>query len=235
MLEFLTAHFHFIVYSFEIVSAIIGLLYYKKYKNTTTLIFIYFLLYTVFVELLGASLVYFQHTAIIQFLRSFGMRSMIWFNVFWMFGSVLFLAYYYHAILKTKRYKQYVILLSAVFGMVFIGYVIFDFQTFLVAHSPIYQLLGAATITICITIYFIELLNSQDILIAFRSVSFYVSISIFFWWIIVTPAFLFDAYNTVSDWDFVNLRRRIFLFANIFMYTCFIIGLIVSKPALKND
>ena len=90
--------------------------------------------------------------------------------------------------------------------------------------------MGACSLLICLTLYFIELLQSSLVLDFKRLLSFYVSIAIFTWWLIITPLVFFEIYNTIEDYDYANLKRLIFLFANVFMYTCFTIGLIVSKP-----
>ncbi|MCB0447396.1 MAG: hypothetical protein KDD03_07775 [Gelidibacter sp.] len=106
---------------------------------------------------------------------------------------------------------------------------------FLKTHASFYQLSGALATIFCIALYFIQLLKSDAIVVMFTTFGFYASVGLFVWWLIVTPVLFFDVYNTTSDWDFANLKRRIFLFANIFMYTCFSVGLIISKPQLKND
>ena len=230
MLKFLTENFNFITYGFEILAASIAIILYNKYKNTSTKYFIFFLLYIVFVELVGASFLYFSSSTGIIFLRSFGIRSTNWYNVFWMFGSVMFVICYYHSILKLRLNVYIIRVIAFLFTTIFIGHIIFNFEVFLKSHPPIYMLLGAFTTLICVALYFIEFLKGEAIVNAFKTFSFYASASLFIWWLIITPLIFFDIYNTVNDWDFVNLKRRIFLFTNMFMYSCFAIGLIVSVP-----
>ena len=60
MIDFITKNFNFIVYFFEIVALITGVLMFKKHKNSVTKIFIFFIAYAVFVELVGVFLIYFK-------------------------------------------------------------------------------------------------------------------------------------------------------------------------------
>ncbi|WP_161804990.1 hypothetical protein [Lacinutrix mariniflava] len=125
--------------------------------------------------------------------------------------------------------------LVIIFSVLILGHLFMHPLIFFRENHSFYQLSGAFTLLIACSIYFIELINSEAINNAFKTYSFYALSGVILWWIIITPILFFDAYNTVSDWDFVNLKRRIFVFANIFMYSCFAIGLIVSKPHFKND
>lgn len=229
MLKFLTEYFNFISNGIELVAALTGILCFRKYKSTTTKYFIYFLFYIVFVEAVGVGFYYFKTSPIISFLRSFGIKSVAWFNLFWMFGSVLFVMCYFHSLLKLKSYKILIKITALVFSMLMLGHFYMYPELFLKTHAPFYLLMGAFATSICVVLYFVELLKSDAIIDMFATFGFYASVGLLVWWLIISPVFFYDIYNTTSDWDYVNLKRLIFLFANIFMYTCFSVGLIVSK------
>lgn len=233
MEEFLTKNFNFITYGFELLAALAGILYCKKFKNTTTEYFIYFLIYIFFVEFIGASLLYFATSPPIKLIRSIGIRSINWYNLFWFFGSILFVLFYFHSLMKLKQYKVIIKIVALLFSLVMLGHFILYFEIFMTSHPKIYQFLGLLATFICITLYFIELLKTDSILHIFKTFGFYASFGLFLWWLIITPVIFFDHYNTISDWSFVNLKRQIFLFANIFMYTTFIFALVFCKP--END
>ena len=235
MIEYLTQNFNFITYGFEIIALIIGALHFRKYKNSTTKYFVYFLLYIVFVELVGACFFYTDTFFVINFLRSLGINSTVWYNVFWMIGSVLFIIYYFYSLISLKLFKVFTKITALIFLVAMIVHVYIHPNLFLTSHPSFYQLSGALATFISIALYFIQLLNSDAIIDMFRTFGFYASIGLFVWWLIITPVLFFDIYNSTSDWDYANLKRLIFLFANIFMYTCFSIGLFISKPELKND
>ena len=230
MVDFLTSNFNFIIYGFELLAAIVGVLCYKKFKDTATLYFIYFLIYVFFVELIGASLIYFNTFPPIKMIRSIGIRSMNWYNLFWFFGSIVFVLFYFHSLIKLILYKHIIKGVGVVFSIIMIGHFIINNEVFMNSHPKIYQLLGLIATFICISLYFIEFLKSDSILQIFNTFGFYASLGLFLWWLIITPVIFFDNYNTIADWDFVNLKRRIFLFANIFMYSTFIFALLWCKP-----
>lgn len=230
MIEYITQNFNFITYTFELIAALVGLFCFKKYKNYPTKYFIYFLSYIFFVEIIGALLIYTPTILPINLLRSLGFQITIWYNVFWFFGSILFILFYFHSILKLKQFKFSIRVVGFLFSIIMLGHFIIYSDVFKTSHPIRYQFLGLLATFICIAFYFIEFLKSNSILNIFRTFGFYASVGLVLWWLIITPVIFFDFYNTVSDWDFVNLKRRIFLFANIFMYTCFTVGLILSKP-----
>ena len=235
MLKLITDNFNFISYAFEFLAMLTSILCFNKYKNTSTKIFVYFLIYIVFVDFTGATYYYHIDFAPTTYLRSIGFNSKIWYNIFWLFGSVLFVLYYIYIVLQRKCNKNYISVLAMLFILLMLGHFFMYPQVFLKQHCSYYQLLGAFSLLVGCSIYFIEFINSESIRYAFKTFSFYALSAVLIWWIIITPVLLFEAYNTEADWDFANLKRRIFVFANIFMYSCFAIGLIVSKPHFKND
>ena len=163
-------------------------------------------------------------------IRSIGIRSMNWYNLFWFFGSIVFVLFYFYSLIKLILYKHIIKGVGVVFSIIMIGHFIINNEVFMNSHPKIYQLLGLIATFICISLYFIEFLKSDSILQIFNTFGFYASLGLFLWWLIITPVIFFDNYNTIADWDFVNLKRRIFLFANIFMYSTFIFALLWCKP-----
>ncbi|WP_157811531.1 hypothetical protein [Lacinutrix sp. Bg11-31] len=207
-----------------------GIFCFNKYKNTSTRIFIFFLIYVVFVDFTGATYFYdinFKPTA---YLRSIGFNSKPWYNLLWLFGSMLFVMYYIYNVLHKKYNKILILAVTVIFTTLMLGHFFIYPQVFFKTHSSYYQLVGAFTLLIGCAIYFIEFINSESITYALRTYSFYALSAVLIWWLIVTPILLFEAYNTISDIDFVNLKRRIFVFANMFMYGMFAFGLVISKP-----
>ena len=192
--------------------------------------FIYFLCYTVFVEFTGAGLIYFRNIFYFKAIRALGINSNIWFNIFWLFGSVLIVAYYYHTLLKVKLNKKIIRFLVVFFVIGMCTHVIIYPHKFLTTHPPFYLISGLIVTVICIFLYFYEILKSNDILNIAHTFGFYVSTGILIWWLVITPVLFFDIYNTAADWPFANLKRLIFLCANIVMYTIFAFALLWCKP-----
>ncbi|PWK19716.1 hypothetical protein LX78_01066 [Xanthomarina spongicola] len=235
MLDFLTSYFNFIVYGFEILAAIAGLYFLNKTKNKSTRIFVFYLLYVVFVEFVAVCLIFFKSTLLVSYLISLGIKSTSWFNLFWLYGSILFVLFYYHSLLTNTKFKLVLKIMAILFSVVMLSHFIVFPNVFLTEHPPLYQISGLIITLICVALYFIEFLNDEKVLMIFQTFSFYATLGLFVWWLIITPVIFYDNYNTIADWDFANLKRRIFLFANIFMYTCFTVGFIITKPKSNNE
>ncbi|MFL0352789.1 hypothetical protein [Xanthomarina sp. GH4-25] len=235
MIEFITSHFNFIVYTFEILALLVGLYFFNKTRCKSTRIFVFYLGYVVFVELVAFSLMYLKSTVLISYLIRIGIRTTSWFNLFWLYGSILFIIFYYHSLFFNLKFKLFLKIMAILFSMVMLSHFIIFPKIFLTVHPPLYQISGLIVTLFCVSLYFIEFLNGENVFNIFRTLSFYVTIGLFVWWLIVSPVIFFNNYNTSADWDFANLKRRIFLFANIFMYTCFTVGFIISKPKSNNE
>ena len=73
-------------------------------------------------------------------------------------------------------------------------------------------------------------------LIFYKSINFYISVAIFIWWFIITPIVFYDNYSAYKvgvyerDWAYIELRRYIYIFSNIFMYSTFVFALIFCEP-----
>lgn len=231
MLDFLTKNNVFITYGVEILAAIVGLLCLRKYKNTTVKYFIWFLVYVVFVEVIGYLLSYFRNSEALLFLKNNGFGKFNWwYTIFWSIGSIMFYVFYYSRISKIGMFKLLYDIIGIVFLVSSIAYIGFNFEAFLSTFPFYFQVAGAFVTVTCVAIYFIELLLSEKLLKFYKSFNFYLSLTILVWWIIITPLVFFDEYNTVNDWNYVNLKRQIFLFANIFMYLTFTFNLLWCKP-----
>lgn len=234
MLKYLTTHFNFVVYFFEVLAILTAIFTFKKFKNTKTKLFIYYLFYVGFVELGAAAITYFKSNILIEFLLKTGIKVIGWFNIFWLIGSVIFISIYYLNILKIRLFKLILTWLSISFTITSISYLLFNLSDLNTAHPYLYIFFGAVVIFTSCVLYFLELLQLDNLIKLTDHFPFYASIALFLWWLVTSPLFFYEIYNNESDWDFVNLKRRVFLFANIFMYTCFAIGLILSKPQPKN-
>ena len=134
MIEFLISNFHFIVYSFEIVAALIGIILYSKFKNSFSKYLICFLSYVVIVEIVGYLLAIYRNHELLIFIKNAGIRgSNWWYTIFWSVGSILFFLFYYHGILKSKRNKMIIKVVSILFSVIALIFLIM--KSNLISHS----------------------------------------------------------------------------------------------------
>lgn len=212
-----------------------GLIFYRKYKFIAAKFFVWFLIYIAICDGLSMSYNSFVKNGFLNFIDGTIIEKNFWWStVYWKIGAILFFVFYYQKILKNRRDKNIIKWAGGIFLIVSIAYIVSYFQDLFVRSLPFINILGALVILLCVILYFIEILQSEKVLTFYKSLNFYISSSILIWWLIITPLVFYDIYFSTSDWDFVFLKWQIYLFANIFMYTTFTVGLIVSKTDRKQ-
>lgn len=235
MEEFLRDNYSLLIRFVEIMAAVTGLLLVKKYRDSSVKYFIYFLVYIAILELIGG---YPTYLANYDFLKDYKIavkgtfleRNYWWYNIFWEIGSVLFYSFYFINILKTKFYIKLIKFTSITFFLSSIIYIAIHWSELFTTTIPFNSIFGAIVIMMCVILYFIEILQSNSILMFYKSINFYISSIILIWWLVITPIVFYNIYFSAVDWNFIILKWQIFLFANIFMYSSFTIALIWCKP-----
>ncbi|WP_417858679.1 hypothetical protein [Xanthomarina gelatinilytica] len=218
-----------------IVCAVIGIIFYKKYKNYNSKIFIYYLIYVALVDFIGSYPTYVQEYEILHGIRDYlretnFSRNFWWFTTFWNIGSVLFMSYYYYMILKTKWFKKIVKYVCFIFLFSSVIYISQNLNLFFNSQLKFVNIFGALVILNCISLYFIEILNSDKILVFYKSLNSIVSITMFLWWLIITSLLFYEVYFSALDLKYLNLRSSVYLLSNLFMYLAFALALICCDP-----
>ncbi len=218
----------------EWLAALTGLFFYRNYRLTSGKYFIWFLWYVAIGELLGTYAYYIGDFEFLFFLK--GTRFVFnywWFNLFWEIGSIVFFAFYYTKILTVRTYVNIAKYGGLMFFLYSIICILSDLELFFTGYFLSIRILGAIVIFTCSMLYFMEILQSDKILTFYKSLDFYISATIFVWWLIITPLVFYDVYKYLKDWDFTFLKWQIYLYANIFMYLTFTFALIWCKPQKK--
>jgi hypothetical protein len=235
--DFLLENYSIITHSVEFLAAITGVFYYKKYKNVVAKYFIFFLIFVSICDFLGGYVYYVRPDKFLNFLIGTKIQKNHWFSTLsWDIGAVLFYSYYFFKILQTRIYKKIIKYVACGFFLFSIIYIAFHWEQFFYQFFTVLDVLGAIVICLCSILYFIEILVRDKILEFYKSISFYISATIFIWWLIITPLTFYSEYFTYEvgknfyDLDFVSLRRQIYLLANIFMYLTFTFAFIWCKP-----
>ncbi|MCH7525779.1 MAG: hypothetical protein IIC74_12535 [Bacteroidetes bacterium] len=215
-----------------------GLFSLKKYKRTVVKYFIYFLIYVAFVDFIGGYPKYLSKTDSLKFIYkaikdTIFINNYWWFTLFWTIGSALFFSFYFRLILINKLYKSILKYACILLIIVSILHIVVDYMSFVTSFIISIEAISFCIILLCSCFYFVEIINSQEILFFYKSINFYIAAVILIWWIITTPLMFYNMYFTSSDWTFVLLKREIILLANIFMYSSFTIALLWCKP--QND
>lgn len=242
MQDFLLNNYTLLTYSVETMAALTGIFLFRRYRNSEAKYFIYFLVYLT----IGDFAHMYTWLVYPDKLLSFLLGSLIeknywWSTLFWRIGAIMFFAFYYHKILKTQSFKKVIKYTSTGFISFSFGYILLNWKAFFISYFPIISILGATIVFLCTVFYFIETLQSDRVLTFYKSLNFYISVGIFIWWLIITPLVFYDHYTAYEvlvyerDWDYIKLRRLLYLSVNIFMYSTFTFSLIFCKPEIEND
>lgn len=216
---------------FEILAAVTGLVLFKKYKNTAAKYFIYFLVYTVVMVIIGRYTYFVKNDGFFSYLDGTLIeRNYWWFTLFWDIAAPAFFGFYYSLILKNRVRKKILKMSVIIFIVVSIILILLNLNLYFTSTIKSICVLGALIILQCVFFYFMEILQSQKLLTFHKSLNFYISCAILLLWLIQTPLAFFEQYYRKLDIAYVTLRGFINLFAISFMYITYTIGLLVSKP-----
>ncbi|UPS91197.1 hypothetical protein [Bizionia sp. M204] len=231
MNEFLSQNYFLITHSVEFLAAGTGLFFYKKYKSTAVIYFIWFLLYSAILDLTFRYPSFFKFLDIYDVIKGTIFQQNYWFTtIFWVMGSTIFYVLYFQKIIHEIRLKNVLKLTKWLFIILSILFLIIDYKVLYTRYIPIIHIMSTLAVVLAISLYLYEILNSDTILNFYKSINFYISAIVLIWWLITTPLVFFEIYSSTSDWNFVFLKWQIFLFANVFMYVTFTLALIFCKP-----
>jgi len=236
--EFLLKNYIFLTKLVEGIAAIIGLICYKKYRNTYQKYFIWFLVYIIIFDYIGSYTIYVAKYEFLkpikEALKGTLLEKNYWvYTSFWSIGSILFFAFYYLRVITNRYFRQIIYYAAILFFLCSTVYIFLNITAFFKAAIPFIKVSGATVIFMCVIFYFIELLKSDEVLTFYKSLNFYISSTIFIWWLVTTPVVFFEIYFSSADWNFIFLKGQIFLSMNMFMYLTFSFALLWCKP--QND
>ncbi len=238
--NFFIENYLLLTYLVEILAALTGVLCFKAYKHTSVRYFIYFLMYLTLCDTFGGYNRFVREDGFLSFLIDTPFEKNYWWStLYWKIGAILFLGGYYQHILTNKWFKRVLKYALIAFASFSLFYIIFNWQAFFVSFFPAISVSGSLIVFMCSVFYFIEILQSDELLTFYNTFNFYVTVAIFMWWLIITPIVFYDIYgsydvgNNKRDFNYLRIRMFIYLFSNISMYLTFMFALIFCKPKTK--
>ncbi len=234
MQDFLTEYYTTLTYSVEFLAAFTGLLLFKKYKNSNAKYLIYFLVLAFFIDLIG----YYPRVLKNLDLSHLTEGTLLeenywWYNIFWNLVLTGFLSKVNYNILKKKPYKMLLKYCYFVFIGLFVLYSIFNFESLFSIGSMFLTLMSLWMIFICVSLYFIEILQSEEVIHFYKSIYFYINSIVLLWSIVTGPLIFYEVYYEELDMNFVILKWQIFLLTNIFFYLTLTVSLIWCKKQVR--
>ncbi len=196
----------------QFLAAIISTIYYRKCNNTILKYFPILLWYTFLNEIAG-----------ILFIEYFSRFNAIIYNIYHLINfTVLFLIF--KNFLITKKHKNCI----KIFIIIYIGSYIINgfFENYLVEFLSWPYIIASSFLIVCISFYFIEILNSQKVLSVKKNLLVWISIGLLIYYIGNIPFKIVKNYYT--DIDGITILFFINVVLTIIMNICFIIGFIWS-------
>lgn len=198
-------------------TAILATLNLKKYITSTEKYFVYFLWFTIIVEIVGVVMRDF-----------FEIANLSVYN-FYMLASFLFFLYWYRSILKRSLLKWIV----GVFALFFSVVAIWNMatQSWGVYHKYTF-VTGALFTLICAIFHFWQLLNSDEILEVKYKLSFWISTGLLLFNMGMIPFMLLSEY-----FNFRGNAYYIFIIIglNLILYGCYSIGFLWTKEKYNRS
>ncbi|WP_298314186.1 hypothetical protein [uncultured Aquimarina sp.] len=197
---------------FEVLAAIIGTIFYYKYKNTKFLKYlIFFIWYVAINELIGL------------YIKLDGGVNAIIHNIYNAVNFTFFLLLYRHYF-KNKKNKR----LALYFSIIYLGSFIINgfFENYMMEYQRLPYILGALFLVISILLYFFEILNSEQVLNAKKNLLIWISFGLLIYFVGNLPfRILRNYYIELTD---ATVLLLVNITLTVIMNTCFIIGFIWS-------
>lgn len=214
---------------FELIAAITGTVYYYKYKNTPIKYFLPLLWYIVITEFAG---LYSAKNDVLLFYDKRGTRYNLWmYNLLYVVFYPVVLYIYYKTI-NNLRLKKWVLIFIFIYSIVSI--INWSFiQSFLYEWSEIPHVVGSGFLAISIMFYFVELLQSNSVIIYHRKLLFWISVGLLIYHIGTIPFSL-----KVTEYALQNHIHSLFLIiwiSALIMYLLFTFGFIWAKKEEKIE
>lgn len=219
----------------ELLAAVSGIIYIMKYReDKSARYFVYFLWLTVIVETVGLVPILIDKNPNFSYLRHTLLAKNSWlYNIH---TVVSYITYMYFFSLNVRKYKYSILLKNIAKGFFLFSCLYFFFTNdFFELHSSVIIILGTILLFLSVFIYFLELLNSDEILRVGNILPFYIAFGSIIFHLCVTPIFIFLKFFSTSKFpEFVKLYQMIIPYAIIFMYTCYTIGFIICSRKKKS-
>jgi len=208
---------------FELITAIIGTIFFYKYKHTALKYFLYLLWYITLTEFIGW---YVRETGNLAYIDENGLIYNKWlYNIlgFITFNTMYFI---YFKNLETKVFRKWVKMFLILFSTAYFLNWVFV-QNFIKESAELPRVIGSIFLIISIIFYFIELLRSEKILIFHKTLLFWVSVGMLLFYSGTIPFMLKrNGFMLIPGIHKLYLIMYVLFYT---MYSTFIFGFIWSK------
>ncbi len=229
---------HFIIINvFEIAAVVSGIFYTVKNKEDIySRYFVYFLMFTVFiVELIFGWLPgLIKKIDALSFLKDTIFTSNQWtYNINDLVSFSFYLSFFAFQI-KSDRNKKNAFVVIILFLISAIINLLLTSVFFEGISSYIY-IVGSLLLFLFISYYFFQLFLSENLLIFYKTIPFYVAIGCSLFYLCVTPIFIYEKFYFESiNVEYKKIHKLLLTLINVFTYSTYTIGFIVCSKKKKS-
>ncbi|MCC1483673.1 hypothetical protein [Winogradskyella immobilis] len=214
-----------------IIAGIAAWFYYRKYKHSMMRYFIYLLFYIALFTFLMKYTYSVRYNGVLSFLDTTIFRQNYWLGTLhWDIGAMLFYSWFFSKFIKNRRYKKIIRLLSFSFLVFATFSIVIQFEKFFKSNLMEITIAGNLLLIISISLYFVEILQLDKLLVFYKTYIFYIACIVILWLLITMPLGFYDHYYNLKDPAYIKLRKMIYFYVNLFMYLGFALVLIFGKP-----
>ncbi|WP_299364792.1 hypothetical protein [Winogradskyella sp.] len=235
MEEFLKDNYFLITHSLEFLAAVTGLILYRQYKTTAAKFLIYFLLYAFFVDFIGRYPSHLRSLELFQLIENTKIeKNYWWYLIFWMGGLSSFITLINYKIIDKSIYRRTLKYFYFVYCLQFILYAVLNFDALFDPNEKFLKITSIWMIIVAVTIYLLEILQSDKVVEFYKSIYFYINVAVLIWTIITGPMIFYEIYFSTADWNFIILKWQIYLVINVLFYVTLTLALVFCKPKSKS-
>lgn len=206
---------------FLLVTFIVSVFMYSKYKTETLRYLPFFLAYVLLTEIVAYALAV-----------HFATYNLWWYNIFTNF-EILFYLFIFYSYFKNKKIKRGILIMGSIYEINFLA-------NFFILSSDynIYQgipfTIGRLILILAIFLFLIEMFQSDKILYVKEYLIFWVSIGLLSYNITLVPISIFYYFDwRIENLDSILSLSSIQMFINYILYTAILYGLLWSKKPYK--
>jgi len=208
---------------FELLAAIVGTIFFYKYKSTPLKYFLLLLWYITFTEFFNS---FAKENEFLIYINDNCVRYTHWlYNLLYFVFFIVIHIIYLNSV-KNSKYKLWIKIF--VLSYILISIINWSFiQNFILEASELPYVIGSLFLIISIIFYFIELLKSNKIIVFHKTLLFWISVGLLFFHTGTIPFSL--QYNGYSLIPGIHKLFLIVYILAILMYLIFTFGFIWSK------
>ncbi|WP_309561540.1 hypothetical protein [Christiangramia sp. SM2212] len=198
-------------------------------------VFVFYLCFIFVVDTIGLYPIwaFFDKYETLPFLKDSPFHRNFWlYNIVRVINYLVFGYVFSSQIHSLKKYHLKKILHAALILFGIYSLICYStFGNFLYAEEFSVIFIGTIIVFFCLIAYFFEVLLSDKILSLTSDALFYSGTGVLLWQLCVVPLKIYTSYFNTSNPEFIKMYGTALMYANIFLYSMFIIGFYVEMSS----